>query len=213
MNLWELTKLSPKVIEEVSSDFNNKIKIVKTGSEVSILADGLTQSGPPVERIWRKFLTNFSFTPNKLLLLGVGAGSIFKVTKALWPKTKLIGIEIDPVMISIANKYFPDNLKKAEIIIDDAIKRVNILPSKFDIIIVDLYMGKKFPHRAISYEFLNNLKSKLDENGICFFNRLYFDGYKNEALNFYKITTRVFDDVKFEKNALLFPTNLIISAK
>ena len=68
--------------------------------------------------------------------------------------------------------------------------------SKFDLILVDLYLGQNFPVRAENERFLKNLKKILTKDGFIVFNRLDFGKHrKNTAVFFEKIKSQ-FQKVK-----------------
>jgi len=99
--------------------------------------------------------------------------------KNRWPEAKIIGVEIDPEIIKIGRKFFGlGEIKNLEIIKANAFKWVdghfNDLnhQSKFDLIIIDLYLGKEFPKEVESEEFLKNLKKLLAKKGLVIFNWL-----------------------------------------
>lgn len=72
--------------------------------------------------------------------------------------------------------------------------------SKFNLIIVDLYLGDKFPKEVESTRFLRSTKKLLSKNGMVIFNRLKTDKIED----FEKKLKRHFSSIKKVKT----PTNL-----
>lgn len=212
MNLLKLIKLHPKILKKYKSNFNKEIYVVKNRNEISIIIDDLAQSGPVLERIWHQALKQIDLLPQNLLLLGAGCGSALYEAKKKWPKIKLTAVEIDPVMIQIASKYYPNNFGKTEIIIGDATKRVNLIYNKYDLILIDLYKGKKYPQEASNLKFFKRIKFLLSKKGICIINRVSYQN-KNELNEFKTKLHQVFDQVMLKKNALIFPSNFFLVAR
>jgi len=222
-----LTKLLPKTLIKVSSPINGEISVVEQFGKRRIVIGGLTQSGPMAEEIWkvglreilnldklpqlRQFVNNLNL---KILILGLGGGSLVKLLNQHFPSAKIIGVEIDPIMIDLGKRYL--ELKKAKnlkIIIGDAADFVRgswrgLDPSilRFDLIFVDLYFGDRVPEFLNKEKFLLNFKKILNENGLVVFNRLYNKNHIFEAKIFLDKLKKIFNDLSSKK----FLTNLLI---
>lgn len=144
--------LYPQTIETVASKFNGQIKVTKFRGQYSIWTSGFEQSGPIyVEKVWKKGLEKINFLPKNILILGLGCGTVVKLISQKWPRARISGVEIDPVMIKLGKKYFGlDNFSQLKIILGDAKKQKL---SGYDLIICDAYLGAK--------DQLSKLKSKI----------------------------------------------------
>ena len=136
MNFWRKINPHSVVLEEIESSFNCKIQVIESFGERKIMAGGLIQSGGILGNIWEKGLKaifpaspaggNFQLPIFNVLILGLGGGTVAQLVAKRWPQAKMMGIEIDPVMIQLGRKYFGlDELKNLEIIQADAIEWVN----------------------------------------------------------------------------------------
>lgn len=212
-----LTKLFPKTLEKINSPINGEISVVEQFGKRKIIVGGLTQSGPMAEEVWKEGIKEIKEQYLKILILGLGGGSLVKLINQYFPQAKIIGVEIDPLMISLGRKYL--DLKKAknlEIIIDDAsnfIRRKALLIEKtkerrslFDLIFVDLYLGNNVPENCQNKLFLQNLKKILRKNGMVVFNRLYYKNHIFEAKIFLDKLGEMFNDF----NCKRVLTNLFI---
>lgn len=159
--------LFPKTIETIGSK-----KIVQTHGEFAVHDGGVEQSGPLVRKIWSKV----PLQGNEILILGYGCGAITPLIEG-----NITGVEIDPQMIKIANKYFHP---KGKIIQGDALEFIKKNKKVFDLIIVDLYQGQTFPKQFESQEFLKKLAQTVSKNGSVIFNRLTTKDANFEAKNF-----------------------------
>jgi spermidine synthase len=194
-----------KILEEVNSPINGKISVIKSlafGTYIQV--DGITQSGGLVEDIWRQTLkkihNSYPLIHNSLIL-GLGGGSAAKLIQKKWPKAKIIGVETDPLMVELGKKFLGLNKTKLQIKIQDAFKylilntKYNI--HKFDLILIDLYLGRDFPKKFESDVFLRLILRLLTDNGVAVFNHLYYDEKRSEAMKFGKKLEKIFPEVDY----------------
>ncbi len=192
------------VLEKVESKINGQIEVREDFfGRRSLLVGGISQSGYSVEKLWEKPIKKvFSFKSSvkSCLILGTGAGSASKVIHNYFPKAKMTGVEIDPLMIKMGRKYFDlSTVKNLEIKIADAISLVTGHRSpvtNYDLILVDLYLGKEVPEKAKTDEFIKNVKRLLSPSGIAIFNRLYYGQKKKEANEFESRLKKIFSKVE-----------------
>lgn len=207
-----LNFLTGNVVEKRNSPINGKIQVIKRGGDYRLEVGGLLQSGGMVKKIWQVGLKKINHEVKNCLILGLGGGTTAQLVAGKWPKAKITGIEIDPVMIDLAKKYFAlDQIPNLEIIQADAF---SWLPGyimykryiRYTQVIVDLYVGDKFPKEAEGEEFLKNLKKVLTASGTIIFNRLFWGEKKKEAKNFVKKLEKHFPKISLKRT----PCNLLI---
>lgn len=189
------------VLEKIESGINGSIEIREDiFGRRSLVVGGLSQSGHLVEKLWEKPISHLRLTLDDCLLLGLGAGSAAKVIHNLFPKAKMTGVEIDPMIIKMGKKYFDlSTVKNLEIKIADAIFMITssrALFTNYDLILVDLYLGDKVPAKASTEEFIKSVKNLLSPSGIAIFNRLNYGQKKKEAEEFKTKLKKVFPKVK-----------------
>lgn len=196
--------LGTKVLEEVDSPINGKIRVVKDlafGTHIQV--ENLTQSGGVVEEIWRSTLRKVKGKGQEVkecLILGLGGGSAAKLVRKFWPNTKITGVDIDPFMIEMGNKYMGLDKVQVQVEVQDAMNFVRVSSKskrKFDLILVDLYVGHEVPEKFSSQAFLRLVLRLTTKNGIAVFNRLYFGEKRPEAMKFGKKLEKVFSKVDY----------------
>ncbi|HKC05029.1 MAG TPA: methyltransferase domain-containing protein [Patescibacteria group bacterium] len=184
--------LGTKILEERESKFNGNLRVVKSwGMGTYIQANGLTQSGGIVTAIWKKTLSKIRNTKHEIrnvLILGLGGGTVAKLIRKNWPQAKITGVDIDPLMIELGKKYLGLDEHDIEIKIQDAEK---VIPGKFDLVIVDLYNGDKFPEKFEKEKFIK----MLSKYSLVVFNRLYFKNKKIETDVFGQKLEKIFKNV------------------
>jgi ubiquinone/menaquinone biosynthesis C-methylase UbiE len=100
------------------------------------------------------------FEIKKVLLLGLGAGSVVDLlVNKHGLKCAITGVELDGNVIDFAKKYFDiEKYKSLQIVQADAFEFVQQCNEKFDLIVVDLFVGDTVPADFASEEFISNLK-------------------------------------------------------
>lgn len=189
------------VLEKIDSKINGKIEIREDiFGRRSLLVGGISQSGYLVEKLWQKPISHLPLTIDHCLILGLGAGSAAKVIHNLFPKVKMTGVEIDPLMIKLGKKYFSlAGIQNLEIKVTDAISIItnSQFPiTNYQLILIDLYHGDKVPKEAETDEFIKNVKNCLHSSGTAIFNRLYYGQKKKEAEEFKIKLDKVFSKVE-----------------
>lgn len=203
----------PKIISRNFSPVNEEIQIVEQFGRRSIRVGGIEQSGSMVEGVWRKALAEagkWRLEVRKVLILGLGGGSAVKVINKFYPKAEILGVEIDPVMVKLGKKYLGLNEYNTnepprvhgfnlEIRIGDAfnfISHTEDVGKYFDLVLVDIYLGKDIPKELESKEFLRDVKKVLTDGGIAIFNRLRGRGKEKELSFFYEKLKKIFSRVE-----------------
>lgn len=131
-----------------------------------------------LQRILRKGLKYIGFERikkfNSVLILGVAGGSVIKtLVDEIKFKGKITGVEIDPEVISIANRYFKLNeIKNLELIVDDAFEYVLKTKMKYDLIIIDIFQDTTMPNFLFEDFFINRINFLLNTNGFILFNTM-----------------------------------------
>ena len=205
--------IGTKVLEERESKYNGHLRVVKTlGLGTYIQANGLTQSGGIVETFWKQTLRQIKSSKLKVqscLVLGLGGGTAAKLIQKFWPKAKITGIEIDLAMIKLGERYLGFDRTGIQIKIQDA-SDYTLYAKRYDLVVIDLYNGDKFPEKFREVDFLEKVKKCLSENGIAVFNRTYYGDKRPETVKFGRKLEKVFPNVKwfYPEANLMFICNL-----
>jgi spermidine synthase len=174
-----LSYIYPQLIDTKRSEYNKEIRVYNFLGKPFVSVDNLTQSGGLVTKIWKQsteYLCAHHFSknpPENILILGLGAGGLIENLVSLWPHASITALEIDEVMIDIGKKYFAlSNYPRLKIVNADAFSWIVQSQSRYDLIIIDMYLGKKLPDESNSKPFLLSIKKHLNHSGIALFNRL-----------------------------------------
>lgn len=196
----------PQTVFQTVSQTHGQIKIVDFFGKRSLQTGDVSQSGFLVEKVWNSGVDALlEKTKNQkiknVLILGLGCGSLVKILSRKIPHLKITGIEIDPIVIEIGEKYFAlkkyENLKVINKDAKDYIetsKNDNHL-EPYDAIFVDLYKGKVFPEFLNDEKFLICLTRLIKNDSFIIFNCLVGKNQDFEANIFLDKATRIYHDI------------------
>jgi spermidine synthase len=128
--------------------------------------------------------------PTRMLMLGLGGGSISTYLGRAMPESTIDTVEIDPGVIGAAKKYFGvrENAK-VRYFTGDGRVYLKRNAKTYDLILVDAYHGGYVPFHLLTKEFYALLKQRLNPNGAAVFNvhdstKLYVSTLKTLATIF-----------------------------
>jgi spermidine synthase len=78
----------------------------------------------------------------RILLLGLGGGSVARILRALAPEAELVGVEFDPEVVKVARAHFGLDELELELHVEDALVRLRREKRRFDLIVEDVFVGR-----------------------------------------------------------------------
>jgi predicted O-methyltransferase YrrM len=183
----------PVTIFEQKSTVSKNLEVTWVNGKLVLDSLNTNYSYGNLQGILRKGLKIIGFEKIKsmktILVLGVAGGSVIRtLVDEINFKGQIIGIEIDPSVIAIANSYFKlDTIPNLEIIIDDAANYVLKTNKKFDLIIIDIFEDAKMPSFLFEFFFVNRACFLLKPKGLILFNTMVLnDNNKKRNLQYMK---------------------------
>ncbi len=112
--------------------------------------------------------------PSRVLLIGLGTGSLVKFIYHNLPHTQLTAVEIDERIVPIAKQYFhlPDDPKRLKIVIADGADYIEKTKRHYDAIFVDGFGPNARPGRLDSGYFYSECHTRLSQEGLLIINLL-----------------------------------------
>lgn len=162
-----------------------------------------------LQKVWDKALQKINIEHvEKVLILGMGGGSSVQLLIEKYHfKGKIVAIEIDPVIIEIADKEF--NIKPGKdlrIVCADAADYIKKRTTAFDLILIDLFIDDRVPGKFLSREFWKACAGKIAKGGQMLFNA-FEDVEKlkavREELEMAGLKTRLFTKVN-DSNMMVY---------
>ncbi len=181
--------------------------------------------------IWDLLMIPAFFKPveeiKRVLVLGVGGGAVIRQLNRFASPDHIIGVELNPVHLHVARKYFGVNRSEAELIQADAISWLKEYDGPgFDLIIDDLFFEEEGePVRAVAADkqWLSVITRNLNPGGMLVMNFISSKTLKscyllsNNKRNVYKsafqISMPIYDNaigifLSFEASSTDLRTNL-----
>jgi predicted membrane-bound spermidine synthase len=107
----------------------------------------------------------------RVLVLGLGGGSIPVYLHRFIPEATIDVVEIDPGIITAAKKYFGlRETSRLKLIESDGRVFLNRHPEPYDIIMVDVFSGSYIPFHMMTKEFYQLVRSRLNPHGVAAIN-------------------------------------------
>lgn len=198
MSIFDSLKY-PRIIFEANSKYNGQVRVVEVGKTVKVLANDTLQSlnedSPSCPKMFlghaAALIKKEAPNAKRILMLGLGGGTVASILSKTIPGVEIVSVEVDPVMIEIAQKFYKvDHIPNHRIIQDDALRVVvepeefDIAPSSFDVLFVDIFVGDQYPDLGKTGNFIAAIKRLVTPGGLIVFNRIYTEEHQEDVNNF-----------------------------
>lgn len=116
----------------------------------------------------------FNPEPQRILVAGLGGGTIPSVLREMYPQAEIDVLEVDSAVVRVAERFFnfqQDERMTAHTV--DArvfIKRAGLRNQSYDYIVLDAFSGEYIPEHLLSREFLQEVADILTEDGVLIAN-------------------------------------------
>lgn len=108
--------------------------------------------------------------PRRILFVGLGGGTLVRAIRHYYPETQIDVVELDPVVVEAAKAYFGfAEDARMKVYIRDARVQMRALAKqglRYDMIFLDAYRGGYIPYHLTTREFMELVRSLLQENGV-----------------------------------------------
>lgn len=165
--------MDKKLLRYYSSPINQKLKIFLKKDKKILNTKNANYSYDGLQEVLNKGLNRIPIKEvNSVLVLGMGAGSVVDSLRNKFSYFgPILGVELDPVVIEIAEKEFNiSQFYDVEIVQADGKKFLKEHPHQYDLIIVDIFIDIKVPKRFYSKKFWNKIEDRVALNGFVLFN-------------------------------------------
>jgi spermidine synthase len=111
-----------------------------------------------------------STAPKRVLIVGLGGGTIPTALREVLPDAEIDAVEIDPAVTRVARRFFgfKDDPKLKVIEVDGRVFVKNAIRqgTKYDAILLDAFDHEYIPEHLLTREFLTEVKSLLTPGGV-----------------------------------------------
>lgn len=156
------------------------------------------------------FSGSFKGILGSVLILGLGGGSIVKALNNAYAAGRVTGVELDPLIINLAKKYFYLNDANLTVTAGNAAQFVFSVKEEFDLVVVDAYRQNQIDSGVRQKSFLRRCRQILTPQGVLAINCVNLDDEKAENEKLIKLLKTIYRGVYgilVNYNLLLFATN------
>jgi spermidine synthase len=128
----------------------------------------------------RSMFASYLFVPEpkKVLIVGLGAGSMVRFLEYHEPQVEIVAIDIDPKMLEIAEQYFGTKPgKRIRLVAADGVEFIARKRERFDVIYMDAFLKPSattdatgLPLAMKTRDFYRDLQAGLNPGGVVVFN-------------------------------------------
>lgn len=198
-----LSSLFPQTVLRTSSRYNPDIAVIREWGGYKLLVSGSRQSGPYIRKLWERAFETFHLERlipiRSILVLGIGGGTVIELLATRFSRATITAVDIDQTMIDIANRYFRlDQTARLHTLRQDAdafVRKEARGKKKYDLVIVDLFIGREIPAFVRSGTFYHMLKRVLAPGGIVILNYLRELAYQQKSDVLFLTLKRLFREV------------------
>jgi spermidine synthase len=203
----------PVTIKNYSSQYSGELYIRYFLGKKVLDCKHTNYSFGGLQKVLKRALELLPFNPDtkKILILGLGAGSVVATIRKQHSKTAHVtGVEIDATILQIAREEFgivENSLTK--LVQEDAIVFMANNADRYDLIVIDLFIIDTIPKAALEAPFLKQLVTALEPGGYVVFNTIP-ETMSSENLDYIitffessQLTVRVMKKWGYSNNILL----------
>lgn len=161
-------------IESRKSKYNSVLDVKYYEGGYLLDADTANYSFGTLHRVFQLALDQLQISKRSIesvLILGYGGGSVTQLLNERLSNPTIVGVEIDPTVIGIAQDYFNlDEEENVHIEELDAELYVENCNDFFDLIVIDIFVNDKVPDKFYKERFLKLVKGLLNPKALLVFN-------------------------------------------
>ena len=135
--------------------------------------DQMNFNGPWEQVIAAPFFNSSPVAPDEITdmaIIGLAAGTTAREAAAVFPNVEIDGIEIDPKIVEVGQKYFDMNEPNLNVIVQDGRWAITKSAKQYDVISVDAYRPPYIPWHMTTQEFFQVIHDHLKEDGVLVIN-------------------------------------------
>ncbi len=111
----------------------------------------------------------FTPDPKRILIVGLGGGTLPTALHELYPEAEIDSIEVDPAVVDVAERFFhfaptPNNrvhVQDARVWVKRALRR----DTRYDLVVLDAFNGEYIPEHLMTREFLAEVAELMTPEG------------------------------------------------
>lgn len=175
----DVIKPTEGLIYEADSAYNY-IQVIRSGDELLLKlneGEGIQSVYHPQQVLTGYVFDYFLLVPffrggqpsppvGSLCLIGLAGGTMARQYSAVFGAIPMDGIEIDPAIVAVAQRFFGLDLPNLHAVVEDGRYYLAHSPHLYDVIIVDAYRPPYIPFQLTTVEFFRQAREHLTRDGV-----------------------------------------------
>lgn len=167
--------VSGKILEKRHSEVNGELEVCYQYGRTVLHSKNANYSYDTLHKLFQRAFKYFDIRNRKIkkvLILGFGGGSVASILLYEFKlEVEITGIELDPIVLELGQKYFAtDRMPDVEIVQDHVKNFVLKGGTQYDLIVHDVFVDKDVPPELINDEYVENLIERTSNGGMGLFN-------------------------------------------
>jgi spermidine synthase len=105
--------------------------------------------------------------PQRMLIIGLGGGSMAKFLHRRFPQAHIDAVELDPMVVDVARRYFDlVEDERLRVHVGDGRAFIEKSAQRYDIIFLDAFGPDSIPRTLTTREFLEAVRNHLSQDGV-----------------------------------------------
>ncbi len=143
--------------------------------------------------------------PARILILGLGGGTLPMTLSELYPDAAIDVVEIDPAVVTVAHEYFGfEPTANMQVFTQDArvfTKRAGLRGDTYDLIMLDVFNGDYIPEHLMTREFLEETQTLMSDGAVLVANTFTISRLYHHESTTYQAVFGVFLNLKSAASA------------
>ncbi len=164
-------------IETVKSEWSKGLSVSMVKGRYQLFTDKVIYSWEDLYKNFRITINKLKsslFKPKKVLVLGLGLGSVIQIVEKKFKQhLEFTAVELDPAVLYLIHKYASGQFRSpVEFIQADAHAFVLQNTLKYDLILFDIFIDDLVPPQFEALSFIKKMSATLNPCGLLLFNRI-----------------------------------------
>lgn len=160
-------------MKKIRSTYSGVLEVVMEEGQKVLNSKNTSYSYGNLQEVWNQALRKIPLGGiSHVLILGMGGGSSIRLLRDAYRyEGKITAVEIDPIIIELARTEF--NIvsdKYLKIICDDAAEYSKKCRTRFDLVLIDVFIDRHVPVQILEERFWTRLSKIIQPGGQFLFN-------------------------------------------
>ena len=174
---WLTSFVRSQVLATANSSLNPYLEVALVSGRLVLNSTQANYSYGGLERAFADCFAELELARRPFataLLLGFGAGSVAALLRQSHPRCVLTGVEADPVVAELYQRYFALRPAPQLVVAEAAAYLADAARAwqRYELVVIDLFIDTQVPATCDTPAFLTALDGVLAPGGLCIWNRL-----------------------------------------